>query len=127
MPVISMTTKGDFSKTEKFLERCLHLFKASSFDKYGRRGVEALKANTPMDTGLLRESWYYDVEIGKDSIEINWYNSDVEGGYNVAILVQYGHGTRNGSWVEGIDFINPAMREVFEDMADDIWTEVTNA
>lgn len=127
MPVVTMTTTGNFSKTEKFLQRCLNIFDISKFDKYGKKGVEALKANTPVDTGLLKDSWYYDVEFTKERIEITWYNGDIENGYNVAILIQYGHATKNGSWVEGVDFVNPAMAEIFEDMADEIWTEVTNA
>lgn len=127
MPTIELTAKGDLGKTEKFLQRCLHIFNASKFDKYGKRGVEALRANTPIDTGLLKDSWYYETIVEKDRIEINWYNSDVEGGRNVAILVQFGHATRSGSWVEGRDFINPALAQVFDDMADEIWTEVINS
>lgn len=124
--MISVTAKGDFSKTNSYLEKISEIFRLGILDKYGRMGVDALSDATPVDTGLAASSWYYEVEHEKDGSKIIWSNSDVEGGCNVAILIQYGHGTRNGGYVVGRDFINPAMRPVFDKIAEDAWKEVKN-
>lgn len=122
--MIKVKAKGDFRKTNKFFEKLLELGKIGTLDKYGREGVNALSAATPRDTGLAASSWYYEIEHGKGFSKIVWCNSDVEGGCNVAILIQYGHGVRGGGYVEGRDFINPAMRPLFDKMADSVWKEV---
>lgn len=123
--MITFEGKGDFKKTNSFFEKLLENFNVGALDKYGKLGVEALSAATPVDTGLAASSWYYKIEHDKGSSKIIWGNSDIEGGCNVAILVQYGHGTRNGGYVQGRDFINPAMRPVFDEIADKAWKEVT--
>ena len=117
-------TKGNWSETKNFLK------KAKSFDieeilnKYGQYGVEALANSSPKDSGLLSESWSYILNKEDGKYILEWHNSDIEGGCSVAILVQYGHGTRGGTYVQGVDFINPAMRPLIEQMAVDIWEEV---
>lgn len=111
-------------KTDGFLERLLEKIKMGNLDRYGQMGVEALSNATPVRTGLAASSWYYTIERANGSATLSWHNSDIEGGYNVAILIQYGHGTRNGGYVKGIDYINPALAPVFQQMADEIWEEV---
>ena len=99
-------------------------------EKYGRKGVEALKAATPVDTGLTAESWYYEVRTSPENgyYSIIWCNSNVVKGWaNIAILLQYGHGTRNGGYVEGRDYINPAIQPIFDEMADKVWEEIEKA
>lgn len=111
-------------KIDKFLERVLEKIKMGSLDRYGRMGVDALSKATPVRTGLAASSWYYTIKRSNGSTTLTWHNSDIEGGYNVAILLQYGHGTRSGGYVQGIDYINPALKPVFEQMANDLWEEV---
>ena len=122
--MFSFVQKGDFSKTSKFLERAKRLLRASTLDKYGQMGVDALRHATPKDSGTTANSWYYDIEDGKGSTTIVWKNSHVNKGAVIAVLIQYGHGTGTGGYVSGIDYINPAMRNVFQDIADSIWEEV---
>lgn len=123
--MIEFIAKGDFSKANSFFERLLELGHFGFLDKYGRMGVEALRNFTPVDTGLLADSWRYEIEReDSNSVRLVWYNSDIEGGYNVALLVQYGHGTKNGGWVEGYDFINPAMEPIFLNILEEITKEV---
>lgn len=124
MPTIVLKQHGGFKKANSFLERCLELGKLGFLDKYGRKGVEALIQNTPKDTGLAANSWSYDIVRDSTGTRIVWSNSDIEGGCNVAILVQYGHATKNGSWVEGRDFINPAIRPIFDEINAEISREV---
>jgi hypothetical protein len=126
--IISFETKGDFSKATSFLEKLKETVNLGDLDKYGRQGVEALKAATPRDTGKTAESWYYDIENGTNSVRISFYNSNtIKGGdsYPIALLIQYGHATRNGGFVEGRDYINPAIRPIFDEMAEAAWREVT--
>ena len=125
MSLITFEQKGDFSKTDKFLEKILNIVKLGELDKYGEIGVEALSAATPKETGLAASSWTYDVERTKEGTSIVWSNTDIEGGCNVILLLQYGHGTRGGTYVQGIDFINPAMKLIFDQIADEAWKEVT--
>ena len=94
-------------------------------DRTGEMGVEALRQATPVDTGLAANSWNYRIVKSNKVSKIEWYNTDVEGGCNVAILIQYGHGTKSGTYVEGIDYINPALKPIFDTMADYLWKEVT--
>jgi hypothetical protein len=121
---ISIELQGDFRKTTNFFQRCLSIAKLSVLDKYGRKGVEALSDNTPVDTGLASRSWRYEVVRNPGEVSIIWHNDDIENGYNVAVLVQYGHATKNGGWVEGVDYINPALKPVFEAIANDVFKEV---
>ena len=92
---------------------------------YGQRGVNALAAATPKDTGLTAASWYYEVERTDNDLAIYWKNSNTNNGVNIAVILQYGHGTNGGGYVRGIDYINPALRPIFEEIANDVWEEVT--
>ena len=124
---LKVVQKGDFSKTDKFFEKCLNLVRMGKLDQYGRQGVAALAAATPVGTtGKTAASWRYEVVNNKDTFGVNWYNENENDGVNIAILLQYGHATGNGAYVQGIDYINPAMRAVFDDIADGIWKEVTD-
>lgn len=124
--MIEFRQQGDFSKTTAFFERCKEVFKSSNFDKYGRAGVEALESATPRDTGKTAASWSYEITHKNGSTIITFKNSNTTNyGVPIAILIQYGHGTKNGGFVEGIDYINPALRPIFEEMANDAWKEVT--
>lgn len=124
--MITIRQEGDFSNLTSFLERCKGWIDRSNLDQYGRRGVEALSSATPKDSGETASSWYYVIERrGTKSASIIFCNSNVTPqGTPIAILIQYGHATKNGAWVEGIDYINPALRPVFEDLANQVWREV---
>ena len=125
--MITIRQEGDFSNLTNFFERCKGWLNMSNLDMYGRQGVEALSSATPRDSGETASSWSYRIERrGNDSASIIFTNSHVTPeGTPIAILIQYGHATKNGAWVEGIDFINPALKSVFENMANQIWREVT--
>lgn len=128
--MITVKEKGDFSNAYSFLERCKHAIKFSTLDKYGRQGVSALKKATPKDTGLTASSWEYEVEMKRNGASLNFYNTNIQYsgsglGVKVAVVIQMGHATRSGSWVEGVDYINPALAPIFQKVADDIWKEVT--
>jgi len=123
--MITFKQRGDFSKVNRYLERLLNLFKSGKLDEYGRQGVEALSRATPKDTGKTAESWAYEIERAKGHISVVWYNTNVNDGVNIAVILQYGHGTRNGGYVVGRDYINPALQPIFEKMADELWREVT--
>ena len=123
--MITFRHKGDFSKFTSFLEKAKGAVKASDLDKYGREGVAALASATPVDTGLTASSWYYEVERKQGSAMINFYNSNIQNGVPIAIILQYGHGTGTGGWVEGRDYINPAIQPIFDKIADEAWREVT--
>lgn len=118
--MITFKQKGDFKKVNSLFEKCLEPFDLGVLNKYGKRGVDALSFATPIDTGLAANSWYYDIVRYDGGVKIVWSNSDIEGGYNVAILLQYGHATKDGTRVEGIDYINPALRPIFEEIKDEI-------
>jgi len=123
--VVQMSEKGDFKKTFKFLKAMQEKKFLSNLDKYGERGVQLLSENTPRDTGLTASSWYYKIEDDGETLTLTWYNSNVKKDYfNVALMLQYGHATKNGGWVEGIDYINPALKPLFDEMEKDIWEEV---
>lgn len=125
---IRLEEKGDFSKTFKFLKGLKEKSWKKSLDTYGRQGVEALRAVTPKDTGLTANSWHYEIIDFDDNVTIRWYNTNVKKGwYNVALMIQYGHGTGTGGWVQGVDYINPALSPIFEKMLRDIWVEVKNS
>lgn len=122
--VIIFRNKGNFSKTEQFLKRASKLTLDDILRHYGEEGVRALKEATPKDTGTTASSWYYNVTKSKDQIVITWSNSNIVNGIPIAIILQYGHATRNGGYVEGIDYINPAMKPVFDRIAARAWKEV---
>lgn len=123
---ISFTSKGDFSKTIKFLNKVKNVKINDILSKYGAIGVNALSQSTPKDSGVTSRSWNYKIEVNNDNASIVWYNTNVVKGVNIAVILQYGHGTRNGGWVEGRDYINPAMKPIFDKIADQVWKEVTN-
>ena len=123
--MIRFRQKGDFSKTTNFLKRAKDKVYLEDLDKYGRQGVAALASATPIDSGKTASSWYYKIENTKESAKITFYNSNVQNGVSIAIILQYGHGTRNGGWVEGRDYINPAVRPIFDKIVDDAWREVS--
>lgn len=126
--VVQMSEKGDFKKTFKFLKAMQEKKFLSNLNKYGERGVQLLSENTPRDTGLTASSWYYKIEDDGNTLKLTWYNSNVKKDYfNVALMLQYGHATKNGGWVEGIDYINPALKPLFDEMEKDIWEEVKSS
>ena len=123
--MIEFRQKGDFSKLTSFLEKAKEVAKVSTLDKYGQAGVAALASATPVDSGLTASSWYYEIEHQNGSTSITFNNSNINKGVPIAIILQYGHGTRNGGWVQGRDYINPAIQPIFDKIADDAWKEVT--
>lgn len=123
--MISFKQKGDFSKLTGFLEKSLEIVHLGSLDKYGREGVKALSAATPVDTGSTANSWSYEIVQKKSSVLIVFKNDYRENNIPIAIILQYGHGTKNGGYVEGIDYINPAIQPIFEKILHEAWTEVT--
>ena len=123
--MITFRQKGDFSKLTSFLERAKEAIKLGDLDKYGREGVAALSSATPVRTGLTANSWYYEIERQNGSVSITFNNSNVNKGVPIAIILQYGHGTRNGGWVQGRDYINPAIQPIFDEIANNAWKEVT--
>jgi hypothetical protein len=123
--MISFRHKGDFSKFTSFLERAKQTIRIGDLDRYGREGVAALASATPVDSGQTANSWYYEIKRSQGSITITFNNSHVNAGVPIAIILQYGHGTGTGGWVEGRDYINPAIRPVFDKIANDAWREVT--
>ncbi len=123
--MISFRQKGDFSNLNKYLERVKEVAKMGDLDKYGREGVAALSSATPVDTGKTANSWYYKIERQNGSVSINFLNSNINEGVPIAIILQYGHATSTGGWVEGRDYINPAIRPLFDSIAEKAWKEVT--
>lgn len=123
--MIKLTTTGKFDKTNKFLKRASNWSKNVNLDKYAEKGVAALSSATPLDTGVTASSWYYRIDRKDGLISITFLNSNINKGVPIAIILQYGHGTRNGGWVEGRDYINPAIRPIFDELADAAWKEVT--
>lgn len=123
--MITFRHKGDFSKLTRYLERLKEAIRLGILDKYGRQGVEALSSATPVESGATANSWYYEIEHKNDSATIAFYNSNVNKGVPIAVILQYGHGTGTGGWVEGRDYINPAIQPIFDAIADEAWREVT--
>ena len=116
---------GDFGNTERFFKKAPKINYARVLKKYGDAGVDVLASATPERTGLTKDSWDYKLFISSTRLVITWTNSNVVDGVPIAILLQYGHGTKNGGYVQGRDYINPAIRPVFDKLADDAWREVT--
>ena len=125
--MISFRHKGDFSKLTRFLINTKKAIRITDLERYGVEGVAALESATPVDTGLTSKSWYYKIERGKESVVISFHNSNVQNGVPIAVILQYGHGTRNGGWVEGRDYINPAIQPIFDEIANKAWKEVTKS
>lgn len=123
--MIQFRQKGDFSKLTRFLEKAKNVVKIGELDKYGRAGVAALASATPVDSGETANSWYYEIDRQNGSCSINFYNSNINEGVPIAIILQYGHGTGTGGWVEGRDYINPAIQPIFDEIVDAAWKEVT--
>lgn len=123
--MIRFEQKGNFSKLDHYFKRTRNSINNIDFDEIGKKGVDALSSATPIDTGLVSQSWYYKIIKTKDSVTINFNNSDIENGAPIAILLQYGHATRNGGWVEGRDYINPSIQPIFDELAKNAWKEVT--
>lgn len=123
--MISFRHKGDFSKLTSFLEKAKNAVRLGDLDRYGREGVSALASATPVDTGQTANSWFYEIEHRNGSTVISFHNSNIQNGVPIAIILQYGHGTGTGGWVEGRDYINPAIRPVFDKLANEAWKEVT--
>lgn len=123
--MISFRQKGDFSKLTRYLERAKEAVQLGDLDKYGREGVAALASATPIDSGETSASWYYKITNTRGSTTITFHNSNIQKGVPIAIILQYGHGTRNGGWVQGRDYINPAIKPIFDRIANNAWREVT--
>lgn len=123
--MISFRQKGDFSKLTSYLEKTKESIKLGDLDRYGREGVKALSSATPKDSGKTASSWYYEIEHKNGSVSISFHNSNINKGVPIAIILQYGHGTRNGGWVEGKDYINPVIQPIFDKIANEAWKEVT--
>lgn len=123
--MITFKQKGDFSKLTKFLERAKEVVHLSNLDQFGKAGVDALASATPKDTGNTASFWYYEIAHKNGSSSISFHNSNIQNGVPIAIILQYGHGTRNGGYVQGRDYINPAIQPLFDKIADNAWKEVT--
>ena len=123
--MISFRQKGDFSKLTRFLEKAKETVKTGDLDHYGREGVAALASATPKKSGLTANSWYYEIKRENGSVTISFNNSNIQNGVPIAVILQYGHGTGTGGWVQGRDYINPAIRPIFDKIAENAWKEVT--
>ena len=123
--MITFRQKGDFSKLTRFLEKAKEAVRLGDLDKYGREGVAALASATPVDTGLTANSWYYKIEHKDGTATISFFNSNVQNGVPIAIILQYGHGTGTGGWVQGRDYINPAIQPIFDKIVTEAGREVT--
>lgn len=124
---ISFQSRGDFKRTGNFLERLLKRDIYKALDKYGREGVAALSSATPTESGLAASSWDYEVEVSGKTASITWTNHNIENGFTVAVMLQYGYATGTGGYVQGRDYINPALKPIFDRIAEDVWKEVTLA
>ena len=122
--MITIKARGDFRKTESFFNRLIKADYVSILSKYGRMGVDALTAATPQDSGRTASSWEYQIIDSGNSASIVWSNTNVNNGVNIAIILQYGHGTGTGGYVQGRDYINPAMQPIFDEIANEAWMEV---
>lgn len=117
--------KGSFRRTDNFFNRVINLRFIDKLDAYCKKGVDMLRVNTPVDSGMTASSWDYEIVREKGKVSIFWTNSNINKGVPIAVILQYGHGTRNGGWVEGRDYINPAIRPIFDEIAEGAWKEVT--
>lgn len=124
--MITVSQSGSFNNIDKFINSMKQEDAFAFLDAFGREGVQALANSTPVDTGLTSISWKYEIIKNKGRYSIVWSNINAENGIPVAILIQYGHATKNGGWVDGIDYVNPAIRPIFEKIADQVWERVKN-
>lgn len=124
--MISFRQKGDFSKLTRYFERIKEVVNLSILDKYGREGVAALQSATPVDSGKTANSWYYKISHSRDTAILSFHNSNVNDGVPIAIILQLGHGTGTGGYVQGRDYINPAIQPLFDKIAEDAWKGVKN-
>lgn len=122
--MITFRQKGDFSKADRYFERLREVAKLDILNKYGREGVAALSSATPVESGRTASSWYYEIKHEPDADIIEFHNSNINDGVPIAIILQYGHGTGTGGYVEGRDYINPAIQPVFDRIVEDVWKEV---
>lgn len=125
--VVKLTQRGNFQKTERFLHNLIEFKYTHRLKHYGEKGVEALKAATPRDTGKTADSWSYEIVEKKGRTAIYWKNSNIIDGTCIALIIQYGHGTRNGGFVEGVNYIPPAIQPIFDQMAKEVWKEVVQS
>lgn len=125
--MIRFKHRGNFNKLQKFFFRMTNKDYLNILSSYGNVGVAALSSATPIDTGKTADSWEYFIETSSNKTTISWSNSNENQGYNIALMLQYGHGTKNGGYVKGLDYINPAIRPIFESMASELWKEVTHS
>lgn len=123
--MISFKHRGTLDKTEKFLKRASEAEYLRVLDFYGQEGVKALASATPFETGKTASSWGYTIERSSEGVAIQWTNSNINDGVPIAVILQYGHGTRNGGYVKGLDYINPALHHIFDKIANEAWKEVT--
>ena len=123
--MIKFKHQGDFSKTEKYFKNLKNGSYLKDLDKYGQRGVAALASATPVDSGKTANSWYYEITNKNGSVKISFHNSNIQNGVPIAVILQYGHGTRNGGWVQGRDYINPSIQPIFDEIVNNAWKEVT--
>ena len=123
--MISFRQKGDFSKLDHYFERVKEAAKIGVLDKYGQAGVSALSSATPVESGKTASSWYYEIKRQNGSVALEFYNSNVNNGVPIAVILQFGHGTGTGGWVQGRDYINPAIQPIFDKIANEAWREVT--
>lgn len=125
--MITFSQQGNFSKFNKWLEKMAEGFDLGVLDRYGREGVQALSSATPVDSSLTANSWYYTIERKDGRITLSFGNKNIQNGIPIAIILQYGHGTGTGGWVEGRDYINPAIQPIFDKIAENAWREVTKS
>lgn len=126
--MFKISSKGNFDRTEKLLKRFLNeeYISLNILEKYGRRGVEALSSATPRRTGLTASSWDYSIKKKNGQYELSWYNTNIQNGLPIAIILNYGHGTSNGSYVVGRNYIEPAIAPILDEIAEEVWKEVSN-
>ena len=123
--MITFRHKGDFSNLEKFLRNAPKAVRSVDLNKYGQEGVAALASATPKDSGKTADSWFYEIREENGQTIISFNNSNIQNGVPIAVILQYGHGTGTGGWVQGRDYINPAIQPIFDDIANKAWREVT--
>lgn len=124
--MITFKHRGNFNNTERFFKRAQKMDFYKNLEKYARAGVAALASATPVDTGLTAASWDYEIRKEKNKVSIYWTNSNIQNGVPIAVILQYGHGTNNGGYVRGRDYINPAIQPIFDQIAESAWKEVTS-
>lgn len=125
--MISFRQKGNFNRTMRYLGKLNKGINRNVLEMYGKKGVAALAAATPVESGLTANSWYYEITQTDGSVSISFLNSNIQNGVPIAVILQYGHGTRNGGWVQGRDYINPSIQPLFDEIANNAWKEVTKS